>query len=352
MKKRIFTTLIILTLGLTACGRSQNNDTTQDNNSTENNSTVQNNNTGSEISTTNSTETITAAGTYVLSGDITNQAVTVAATSNDKVEIVLDNVTIKNKTGPALYIKSAGEVILTAKDGTTNYLSDGSSYTMTSGQETIDGAIFSNCNLTINGGGTLYVSGNYENGIVSNSNLNIAVGTLNVEAQKSAIDADNNLTISDGHVTIRKSREGLESDHILISGGRTLIDVTEDSIDSDDALEVTGGVLVALGSLDIEQHITNSDTQTVMISTFSKQNGGNSFLVSDKDNHVIVSFTPENAYESAIVSAPAINAETTHSIIVGATVSDADSNGFALDSTYTGGTKIDFTNLSTQMQNR
>ena len=69
--------------------------------------------------------TITAAGTYVISGTLTAGSITVAAGEEDKVQLVLSGVDLTNPDGPALYIKSADKVFLTLADGTENTLSDG-----------------------------------------------------------------------------------------------------------------------------------------------------------------------------------------------------------------------------------
>ena len=69
--------------------------------------------------------TITAAGTYILSGAYTNQMVMVAVGKEDKVQLVLDNAELTNANGPAIYIRSADKVFLTAAAGTVNTISDG-----------------------------------------------------------------------------------------------------------------------------------------------------------------------------------------------------------------------------------
>lgn len=127
---------------------------------------------------------ITAAGTYVLSGTIKDTIVTVAAGDNDKVQIVLDNAVITNANGPAIYIQSADKVFITCKEGTTNTVSDGASYTLTDGSTTIDAAIFSRADLTINGTGTLNVTGNDKHAIVSKDDLIVTAVTMQISAQK------------------------------------------------------------------------------------------------------------------------------------------------------------------------
>ena len=105
--------------------------------------------------------TITKAGTYILSGEYKGMIV-VEAGEEDKVQLVLENATITNENGPAIYVRSADKVFLTAAEGTVNTISDGSDYTLTDGDATLDAAVFSRDDLTINGAGSLTINGNYK----------------------------------------------------------------------------------------------------------------------------------------------------------------------------------------------
>ena len=92
---------------------------------------------------------ITAEGTYVVSGE--HESITVSAPDTAKVHIILKNATVSNTSGPAIYIESADKVLITAYKGTTNTLSDGTSYTGSFKDTNIDGTIFSKTDLTLNG---------------------------------------------------------------------------------------------------------------------------------------------------------------------------------------------------------
>ncbi len=62
--------------------------------------------------------TISKAGTYVLTGTYNGQVV-VKVGDEDKVQLVLDNVTIANNNSAAIYVASGDKVFVTLKDGTT-----------------------------------------------------------------------------------------------------------------------------------------------------------------------------------------------------------------------------------------
>ena len=133
-------------------------------------------------------QTITKAGTYILSGNITDTMITVAVGENDKVQLVLDGATIENSKGPAIYVKSGDKVFITLKEGTVNTVSDGSYYEITDGDTALDAAIFSRADLAINGSGTLNVTGNYKHGITSKDDLVITAQELNINAKNVGLD--------------------------------------------------------------------------------------------------------------------------------------------------------------------
>lgn len=232
-----------------------------------------------------STVTITAGGTYRLSGQLSDGALVVAAGDEDVVRIVLDNASVSSSTGSAVDIQSANEVLLYLEAGTTNTLSDTASYANTA-TDAPNAAVYSLADLTIAGAGKLSVNGNYQDGIVSKDGLVLASGNVTVKAADDGIkgkdytvllagsyavtaggdgikstndtDADSGwllmaggtlqlaagddgikaattLTISGGTATVSKSEEGLEAAHIAISGGT--VNVTS----NDDGVNAAGG---------------------------------------------------------------------------------------------------------------
>lgn len=229
--------------------------------------------------------TISAGGTYRLSGSLADGKIVVAAGEEDVVRIVLDNASVTSSTGPAVDIESANEALLFLAEGTSNILSDGAGYTDT-GTDAPNAAVYSLADLTVAGPGTLTVTGNYQDGIVSKDGLvlasgNVTVtaeddgikgkdytvlldgiysvtaggdgikatnstdadrgwllvagGTLDVSAGDDGVKAATTLTISNGTTTVAKSEEGIEAPHIAISGGTVTVN------SNDDGLNAAGG---------------------------------------------------------------------------------------------------------------
>ena len=96
-------------------------------------------------------------GTYILSGEATDISIRVDAPEK-KVQLVLNGFTLSNSRGYAIYLREAKKVFLTVAEGTDNYISDGESYEIADGDSTIDGAVFSRTDLTVNGNGNLTVN--------------------------------------------------------------------------------------------------------------------------------------------------------------------------------------------------
>ena len=131
--------------------------------------------------------TITEAGVYLLTGTVENRMITVDAGDDDKVQIVLSDATISNAEGPAIYVKNANKVFLTAAEGTENVISDGADYTLTDGDTSVDAAVFSKDDLTINGSGALTIHGNQQHGVVSKDDLVVTASNLTVTAASAAL---------------------------------------------------------------------------------------------------------------------------------------------------------------------
>ena len=142
------------------------------------------------VSITGSEITILGGGTYVLSGELTNGSIIVDSGDSAVVHLVLNGVSVTSEDFAAIYVKQAEKTVISTVYGTESHLADGSAY---SAEKLEDGkpsaAVYSKDDLTINGGGTLVVTGNYEDGIKANDTLKITEGTLKVTAVDDGINA-------------------------------------------------------------------------------------------------------------------------------------------------------------------
>ena len=193
--------------------------------------------------------TITKAGNYRLSGTYSGQ-VKVEAADSDMVRLILDNATITNSTGAAINVVEADEVVIYTASGSTNTVSDGSSYSDTASGSP-DAAIYSKSDLTLAGEGTLKVEGKYEEGIHTTDGLVIASGTLEVTAANTGIKGKDYVDILDGTVTVTATKDGIKATNdtdgnrgwVRLSGGTVNISAGDDGFKAERVLEISGGTL-------------------------------------------------------------------------------------------------------------
>lgn len=198
------------------------------------------------------TVTISASGTYVLSGDLAGQVV-VNSTGDGVVRLVLDDASITSSTSAAINVLDAESVVVVLADGSDNSLTDAASYDDTS-DEAPTGALYSTADLTIGGTGSLTVTGNANNGIVGKDGLVITGGTIDVTSVDDGIIGKDYLAITDGTITVEAVDDGIKSDNtedagsgfVLIQGG----DITVTS--QDDGIKGVQ-VLVAGGTIDVAE---------------------------------------------------------------------------------------------------
>ena len=195
-----------------------------------------------------STVTITAAGTYILSGTLDDGTIIVNATKDDKVQLVLDGADIYSSDYAAIYVLEADKVFVTLEDGTVNTLTNGGTFTQKD-ENDVDAVIFAKDDITLNGTGTLQISSPAGSGIVGKDEVTITGGVYEITAGDNAIRAKDSLAIADGSFTITASEDGLHAENsdddtlgsIYIAGGSFVISVGDDAIHATSTLEIDGG---------------------------------------------------------------------------------------------------------------
>lgn len=189
--------------------------------------------------------TITTGGIYNLSGTITDGMITVD--TNDYVKLILNNVSITNSSGPAIYVKKAKTVIIYLSDNSNNYLEDGSNYS--NYDEDINATIYSKDDLVFDGTGSLTVKANYQDGIVSKDDLKIINGNYTISSADDGIRGKDSVYIIDGNFDITSLGDGIKSTntedkdkgYILIENGTFNIDATLDGIQAETKLIIKNG---------------------------------------------------------------------------------------------------------------
>lgn len=168
--------------------------------------------------------TITAEGTYIFSGTLSEGQIVVDA-DNAKVQIVFDNVDITCASSAAVYVKSAEKVFVTLAEGSQNTLRNTDEYVAID-DNNIDAVIFAKSDLTLNGTGSLTIVSAEGHGIVSKDDLKITGGTYDITAAGHALSGKDSVRIADGTYTLATGDDGVHADDALIVNGGT-ITVTE-----------------------------------------------------------------------------------------------------------------------------
>ena len=205
--------------------------------------------TGYEIDGTD--VSITAAGTYVFSGDCDNGSITVKKGVTG-VTIVLNGLTLTNDDSAAITLNKTAEASLIAAAGTTNTVAD----TEGSSDENAAVKVKSGAALAIGGKGTLTVDGNAKNGIkgAADAVITVAEGKLNINAADDGLSCDDELNITGGTLSITAGGDAVKASpdtgenpdttslgNVTISGGTLTLNATEDGIQADGDLTISGG---------------------------------------------------------------------------------------------------------------
>ena len=210
------------------------------------------------VSINGNVATITAAGTYSLSGTLADGQILVDTEDEAVVQLVLDGVSISSATGAPIAVMNAEEVAIVLADGTTNTLVDAASYVFPNPEEDEpNAALFSNADMTISGNGALNVTANYNDAISSDDGLVIAGGTIVVSAVDDGLRGKDYLAIQGGDLTVTAGGDGLKADqeedatlgYIAISGGVIQVTAQGDAIAAETDVIISAGqfTLVAGG---------------------------------------------------------------------------------------------------------
>lgn len=194
------------------------------------------------------TITITSEGVYLISGTASNASVVVEAGDEDKVQIVLDGVSITNDSIPCIYIKSADKVFVTTTD-TDNTLAVTGTFTA-DGETNTDAVIFSKDDLVLNGTGTLTIKSS-NNGVSCKDDLKITGGTINIDCTADALEANDSIRIADGTINIVTNKDALHAENeeddtvgfVYICGGTLNVKAEDDAIHATTILQIDDGEL-------------------------------------------------------------------------------------------------------------
>lgn len=200
-----------------------------------------------------STVTITGEETYIFSGSLDHGKVIVDAGKKDKLQLVLEGVTVNSDT-IALEILEADKVFITLAEGTQNQLTAS------------EAAVYSKQDLTFNGSGSLTVTSTASHGITCKDDLVFTGGSYQIQSASHGLDANDSIRITGNTAMILdagkdgihcENQDDSEQGFVYVEQGNLKITAQGDGISagayahiSDGSFEITAGGGSVNGSKD------------------------------------------------------------------------------------------------------
>ncbi len=191
---------------------------------------------------------ILKGGEYRLSGTWDKGSIIVQAADSRDVRLYLDNVNISSPNFAALCVYKASKVIISSLPGTVNALSDAAVYkedhTL---NDTVDAAVYSVSEVTLNGQGSLEVIGNYKDGVKTSKTLKVMSGDISVTAADDGFTGNKSVGIEGGSIRVCAGGDGIKSESngkssgfIALDSGVLNIDAQGDAIAATDYVFLSG----------------------------------------------------------------------------------------------------------------
>ena len=308
---------------------------------------------GTGAAAAGSTVTITAAGTYSLSGALADGQVIVDTLDSGTVRLLLDGVQIGSSTGAAIDVQNAETAVITLSEGTQNSVASSIAYSAL--DEAVNAAISSSSDLMIEGSGSLSVVADAVDGISVDASLTInGTPTLSVSAGDDAIQVDSIFTLVDGTLNLvagggingtiseELSAKGIKADEqIVIENGSVTIDAADDAIRSEKDLVINAGTLEisAVGKAVHASYNLEINGGTIVVHTSDEGIEGGYITINDGSINLTATDDGINVSEPDDIPAPLVYYLHINGgyIVVNADGDGLDSNGSI---EITGGTVI------------
>ena len=194
---------------------------------------------------------ITGGGKYLVSGTLTDGSIVIDAYESSKIWLLLNGADVTCSDDAALIAEKAEKVFVTLLEGSENSFTGGEVYSELAEAEEHNGAVWSSEDLTVNGKGSLTVTGAYKHGIVSRDDLVITGGTITVVAAADAMKANDSIRIAGADITLTAGDDGLminkADGYLYMESGRVRIDSGDDAVNSVREPILEGGELILAG---------------------------------------------------------------------------------------------------------
>ena len=195
------------------------------------------------------TEDTLSKGTYDATADeytfsVSGSYKQIYVEAPDKTIVVeLNGATIENGQNSPIYVADSGDIEISAKKSTTNYIKDTRPLFTEEENDQGKGAIYvANGDLKLKGTGTLNITSTYYNAIHGKDDVKIQKQTLNITAPNHGIRGNDSVTIVSGTINISCGGDGIHTENsdisskgnqkgnVTINGGTLTINSWSDAI--------------------------------------------------------------------------------------------------------------------------
>lgn len=194
---------------------------------------------------------IEEAGTYEISGTLSDGSIYVNVDNDSEVHLILNGVKVHNETSAAFYCKKAAKVTVTLAEGTENVFTDGASYVFEPEEDEPDATFFAKHDLVIEGDGKLKVTANYGDAIKGKDSLYINGGVIEIDAVDDGITGRDLLQVTGGVITVRSESDAMKASNdadpalgnVIVDGGTLTLIGDSDDIQAENRVIINGGTL-------------------------------------------------------------------------------------------------------------
>lgn len=205
--------------------------------------------------------TISAAGTYEITGRGDKAIVVDTGDDPMDVTVVLNNASVTCLSGPALHVRQAKHFRLQLA-GQNSLISGTEAMLQSLDPEASGGALYSEDDMDIEGEGSLTVCGYLNNGIACKNDLDLNSGSITVLAANNGVKGNDSVQVKGGSLSVSAWGDGIKSStldkegkgYVEISGGSVTVESWSDGVQAATELRLTGGSLSVTARGDGVEH--------------------------------------------------------------------------------------------------
>jgi hypothetical protein len=152
------------------------------------------------------------------------------------------------------------------------------------------------------------------------------------------------LYINGGYIVVNAAGDGLDANgSIVMTGGTVLVNGPtandNNAVDFDGTCNVSGGLLVGVGSSQMAQALSTTSTQRSLKITYSQwKTAGTLIHIQNSNGTDVLTFAPKKAYKSCVFSSPSLQSGTTYKLYNGGSSTGTVTDGLYQSGTFTPGT--------------